>query len=182
MDHNRVKRSIEAIIFASDRPVEAKSLKGFYKNIDSKEIDKLLDELVEEWKSLNKGFTLEKVSGGYQFRTRVEYANDVINFNKNIKKFRLSKAALEVLAIIAYKQPITRVEIDHLRGVDSSGVLNALLEKRLIYIKGRRDIPGKPFEYGTTDLFLETFGINSLKDLPSLKEIEEMASQSTENP
>ncbi|MGH7885089.1 MAG: SMC-Scp complex subunit ScpB, partial [Thermodesulfobacteriota bacterium] len=93
---------------------------------------------------------------------------------KEIKKFRLSRAALEVLAIVAYKQPVSKVEIEKIRGVDCSGVVNVLLDKRFLEIKGRKDVPGKPFIYGTTNTFLETFSLKSLKDLPTLKEIEKI--------
>ncbi len=123
---------------------------------------------------LDRSFLLQYVAGGYQFRTKSEYSEYIIDFNKKIKKFRLSRAALEVLAIVAYKQPITKVEIEKIRGVDCSGVVNLLLDKRFLQIKGRKDVPGKPFIYATTDVFLETFSLKSLKDLPTLKEIEKI--------
>ena len=107
-------------------------------------------------------------------RTKSEYSDEIINFNKEIKKFRISKASLEVLAITAYKQPLTRLEIEQIRGVDCSGVINQLLDKRLLEIRGRKDVPGKPFLYGTTSEFLETFNLKNLKDLPTLQEIEDM--------
>lgn len=169
------KKIIESIIFVSDKPVKVEALKGYFKDLQPSELKEILDELVQEWDKLNRGFKLELVSGGYHFRTRSDLSTEIIEYNKEIKKFRLSRAALEVLAITAYKQPLTRIDVDQIRGVDSSGVLNLLLDKRLIEIKGRKDVPGRPFLYITTEEFLETFGLNSLKDLPSLKELEEIS-------
>ena len=102
-------------------------------------------------------------------------SDHITNFQKRVKKFRLSRAALEVIAIIAYKQPVTRVEIESIRGVDSSGVINVLLERLIIEIKGRKEVIGKPFLYGTTSEFLEVFGLKSINDLPTLKEIDEIS-------
>lgn len=174
MSDDYYKRAIESIIFVSDKPVKLSNLKSFFKDLKPSELEKIIDDLIDEWKNLNRGFKLEKVSGGYHFRTRSEYSREILDFNKEIKKFKLSRAALEVVAIAAYKQPVTKVEIDQIRGVDSSGVVNLLLEKRLLEIKGRKEVPGRPFLYSTTDEFLETFGLNSLKDLPSVKELEDI--------
>ena len=134
-----------------------------------------LDELVTDWNILDRGFKLHEVANGYQFRTNSEFSDYIIRF-KQSKPFKVSRAALEALAIIAYKQPITRIEIDQIRGVDSSGVVSLLLEKRLIEIKGRKEVIGRPFLYATTNDFLETFGLKSLADLPTLKELEEIDS------
>lgn len=174
MSNEYYKKTIESIIFVSDRPVKFDSLRLFFKDLKPAELRKIIDELINEWDSIDRGFRLEKVSEGYQFRTRPENSQEIIDFNKEIKKFRLSRAALEVIAIAAYKQPVTKVEIDQIRGVDSSGVVNLLLDRRLLEIKGRKEVPGRPFLYSTTDEFLETFGLNSLKDLPSIKELEEI--------
>ena len=130
--------------------------------------------MIADWENAEHGFKLVEVSNGYQLRTIPEYSDEIINFNKEIKKFRISKASLEVLAITAYKQPLTRLEIEQIRGVDCSGVINQLLDKRLLEIRGRKDVPGKPFLYGTTGEFLETFNLKSIKDLPTLQEIEDM--------
>ena len=135
---------------------------------------KCLKELVEEWEALNRGFLLSEIAGGFQFRTDPRYSEDISNYNKKVRKFRLSRAALEVTAIIAYKQPVTKVEIEAIRGVDSSGVINVLMERRVIEIKGRKEVIGKPFLYGTTSEFLEVFGLKTLNDLPTLKELDEI--------
>lgn len=173
MDRQYIKMAIENIIFVSEKPVSAQKLCQVFSDSCNKEIQELLNELVNEWDSLGRGFKLHEVAGGYQFRTSPQYSDFIGKF-KQLKPFRLSRAALEVLSIIAYKQPITRIEIDEIRGVDSSGVVALLLEKRLINIKGRMDVIGRPFIYATTNEFLETFGLNSLRDLPTLKELEEI--------
>lgn len=174
LQNNEVKRIIEAIIFVSPTPVALKELKHYFKNYEAKNLKKLLEELVLEFSNSDRGFELVEISNGYQFRSKPEFAEEIIGFNKEIKKFRISKASLEVLSIVAYKQPVTRVEIEQIRGVDCSGVINALLNKKLMDIRGRKDVPGKPFIYGTTDEFLSTFNLKSLNDLPTLKEIEKI--------
>lgn len=150
-------------------------LQQVFMEVERGEIKKYLKELALEWEGLGRGIALEEVAGGYQFRTDPAYSEHVTNFTKRVKKFRLSRAALEVLAIIAYKQPVTRVEVESIRGVDSSGVINALLERRILEIKGRKEVIGRPFLYGTTPEFLEVFGLKSLSDLPTLKEIDEIS-------
>lgn len=174
MNNDEIKKIIESIIFVSQKPVTIKELKVYFKDYESRELRNFVKELIGKWNELDSSFSLVEVSEGYQFRTKSEYSEDIINFNKEVKIFRLSKAALEVLAITAYKQPLTRIEIDQIRGVDSSGVINLLLDKRLLEIRGRKDVPGRPFLYGTSDEFLETFSLRNLKDLPTLKEIEEI--------
>lgn len=169
-----LKKIFESIIFASESPVTIKELSEVFPDIEKKEIRSALKSLERDWLDLNRSFSLENIAEGYQFRTKPAFSEHIVEFNKEIKKFRLSRAALEVLAIIAYKQPVTKVEVEKIRGVDCSGVVNVLLDKRFLEIKGRKDVPGKPFIYGTTDTFLETFSLKSLKDLPTLKEIEKI--------
>ena len=175
MDLSDIKKAIESIIFISDQPVTVDKLSLAFPNIERSQIRKCLKELVQEWEELNRGFFLAEIAGGFQFRTDPKYSEDISNYNKKVKKFRLSRAALEVVAIIAYKQPVTRVEIESIRGVDSSGVINVLLDRRVIGIKGRKEVIGKPFLYGTTAEFLEVFGLKSLNDLPTLKELDEIS-------
>lgn len=174
MDLSDIKKAIESIIFISDQPVSVDKLSLAFPNVERAQLRKCLKELVEEWEALNRGFLLSEIAGGYQFRTDPRYSEDISNYNKKIKKFRLSRAALEVTAIIAYKQPVTKVEIEAIRGVDSSGVINVLMERRVIEIKGRKEVIGKPFLYGTTAEFLEVFGLKTLNDLPTLKELDEI--------
>ncbi len=175
MEPTDIKKAIECIIFVSDQPVSVDKLQQVFTELEKGDIRKYLKELIQEWGALGRGILLEEVAGGYQFRTDPAFSDYITNFNKRVKKFRLSRAALEVLAIIAYKQPVTRVEVESIRGVDSSGVINALLERRILEIKGRKEVIGKPFLYGTTGEFLEVFGLKNLSDLPTLKEIDEIS-------
>lgn len=174
MDLSDIKKAIESIIFIADQPVSVDKLSLAFPNVERAQLRKCLKELVQEWEDLNRGFLLSEVAGGFQFRTDPRYSEDISNYNKKIKKFRLSRAALEVTAIIAYKQPVTKVEIEAIRGVDSSGVINVLMERRVIEIKGRKEVIGRPFLYGTTAEFLEVFGLKTLNDLPTLKELDEI--------
>lgn len=174
MDLSDIKKAIESIIFISDQPVSVDKLSLAFPNVERAQLRKCLKELVEEWEALNRGFLLSEIAGGFQFRTDPRYSEDISNYNKKVRKFRLSRAALEVTAIIAYKQPVTKVEIEAIRGVDSSGVINVLMERRVIEIKGRKEVIGKPFLYGTTSEFLEVFGLKTLNDLPTLKELDEI--------
>ncbi len=174
MDLSDIKKAIESIIFISDQPVSVDKLSLAFPNVERAQLRKCLKELVEEWDALNRGFLLSEIAGGFQFRTDPRYSEDISNYNKKVRKFRLSRAALEVTAIIAYKQPVTKVEIEAIRGVDSSGVINVLMERRVIEIKGRKEVIGKPFLYGTTAEFLEVFGLRTLNDLPTLKELDEI--------
>jgi segregation and condensation protein B len=174
VDLSDIKKAIESIIFISDQPVSVDKLSLAFPNVERAQLRKCLKELVEEWDALNRGFLLSEIAGGFQFRTDPRYSEDISNYNKKVRKFRLSRAALEVTAIIAYKQPVTKVEIEAIRGVDSSGVINVLMERRVIEIKGRKEVIGKPFLYGTTAEFLEVFGLRTLNDLPTLKELDEI--------
>jgi segregation and condensation protein B len=132
-----------------------------------------------DYETRQGGFYLNPVAGGYQIRTRPEYM-EYIKRLLQPKPQRLSKAALEALAIIAYKQPVIRADIEHLRGVDCGGVLRVLLERKFIRVLGRKEIPGRPLIYATTKRFLEVFGLKNLKDLPTPKEIEEFGSSLSE--
>ena len=174
MNLSDIKKAIESIIFISDQPVSVDKLSLVFPDVERAQLRKCLKELVQEWEEFGRGFLLSEIAGGFQFRTDPKYSEDISNYNKKVKKFRLSRAALEVTAIIAYKQPVTRVEIESIRGVDSSGVINVLMERRVIEIKGRKEVIGKPFLYGTTSEFLEVFGLKSLNDLPTLKELDEI--------
>jgi len=168
-----LKKAIENIIFVSEKPVSAQKICQVFSDLGNKDVQALLNELVNDWNTLDRGFRLQEIAGGYQFRTSPPYSDFIAKF-KQLKPFRLSRAALEVLSIIAYRQPITRIEVDQIRGVDSSGVMALLLDKRLIEIKGRMEMVGRPFIYATTNEFMETFSLKSLKDLPTLKELEEI--------
>ena len=173
-DRSSLTNIIECLIFVSKHPLTIQEIYTFLKDVEKEEINDALGELEERWEEMGRSFILSNVAGGYQFRTRPEYSQYVVEFNKEIKKFRLSKAALEVLAIVAYKQPVTKIEIEKIRGVDCSSSVSVLLDRRFIEIAGRKEVPGKPFLYRTTNLFLETFGLKNIKDLPTVKEIEKI--------
>jgi segregation and condensation protein B len=133
-----------------------------------------LEELVEEYALGERGIILVQVAGGYQLRSIPEHADYIRRLTKS-KGVKFSQSALETLAIVAYRQPVTRAEVEYLRGVDSGGVLKTLLEKKLLRILGKKEVPGKPLLYGTSREFLELFGLKDLSCLPTLKEIQELA-------
>jgi segregation and condensation protein B len=166
---------IESLLFVSDEPLSLDKLKSILETVESKEIKSSLQVLADRYESRGGGFSLYEVAGGWQLRSRPEY-NPWIKRLLQPSPQRLSKPALETLAIVAYNQPIIRADIEHIRGVDCGGVLRQLMERKLIRVLGRKEIPGRPLIYATTKLFLETFGLKDLRDLPSPKEIEEMAS------
>ena len=162
----------EAILFLSNEPLPATF---FSKNfeIEPKEVKIILDSLVDEYEERGGGIFLKEISGGFQFVTRSLYAEDIRRTLLFDKKEGLSKGMLEVLSIIAYKQPIILAQIDELRGVSSRMVLAKLMKKNLIRPIGRKELPGRPLLYGTTDEFLRHFGLKNLSDLPNLSEIQE---------
>jgi len=171
MDDFEVKPILESLIFVSDTPVRLDTLIEILPELNKEAILEGIDKIKQEYAEGSKGFELIEVSGGYQFRTKPRWA-EWVNRLKKAKGVKLSRSALETLAIVAYRQPIIRPEIEQIRGVDSGWVLRTLLEKNLIRMMGRKDIPGRPIVYGTTKAFLELFSLNTLSDLPSLKEIE----------
>ena len=171
MSQNELKPIIESLIFASVDPISVEKLANILEGRDKAAIKAAITELVEGYKNRDGGFFLEEVAGGYAFRTNAEFAPWIRRLFK-IGLQKLSKAAMESIAIVAYRQPVTRAEIEGVRGVDSAGVLSTLMEKRLIKIVGRKEVPGRPVVYGTTKEFLETFDLNDLSCLPSLKDIQ----------
>ena len=168
-----LKPLIEALIFVSEQPLSLNRIAALIEDTPREEIRKALKELVEDYQKEDRGLYLEEVAGGWQIRTRAEYAPWIKRLFK-LGPQKISKPALEVLSIVAYRQPITRAEIESIRGVDCAGVIKTLLEKNLIKIAGRKDAPGRPAMYGTTREFLEVFGLKDLSSLPTLKEMEEL--------
>ena len=165
---------IESLLFVAEEPLTVEKLKTVLESVDTKEIRSTLQTLGDRYEARGGGFMLYEVAGGWQLRSRPEY-NEWIKRMLQPSPQRLSKPALETLAIVAYNQPIIRADIEHIRGVDCGGVLRQLMERKLVRVLGRKEIPGRPLIYATTKLFLELFGLKDLKDLPSPKEIEEMA-------
>jgi len=176
-----LKYIIESLLFVSGEPLTIDRIKKVLDQADTKEISKALSGLSAEYEARKGGFFLREVAGGYQIRTRPEYREWIKRFIQP-SPFRLSKAALETLAIIAYKQPIIRSDIEHIRGVDSGGILRTLLERKLIRVLGRKQIPGRPLIYATTKQFLEVFDLKDLKDLPTPNEIESLGTTSSQHP
>lgn len=165
------KQVIEALLFASDAPVGLATLVEVLDGPSPAEVTGLLAELKQEYESTERGVALSEIAGGYQILSRRECAPWIDRMLRSRRKARLSRAGLETLAIVAYKQPITKVEIDSIRGVDSSGSLHTLLERNLVLIRGRSKAVGRPLLYGTTPEFLAYMGVNDLEDLPELKEL-----------
>lgn len=172
LDTVELKTLVEALVFVSSEPIR---LERIVETLDAerKSVALVLQELVAEYAAARRGFILQEIAGGFQFRTRPEHGEWVRRLVKN-RPFRFSRAALETLAIIAYRQPVTRAEIEYLRGVDSGGVVKTLLDRHLLRILGKKDVPGRPMMYGTTREFLELFGLAELAGLPTLKEFSEL--------
>ena len=171
-----LKNIIESLLFVSDEPLTVESLKSILDNCDTKQIKQSLEQLCDDYDARGGGFHLREVAGGWQLRSRPAY-HPWIKQMLQPSPQRLSRAALETLAIIAYKQPIIRADIEHIRGVDSGGVLRQLMERKLVRVLGRKEIPGRPLIYATTKLFLELFDLKDLNDLPSPKEIQELSAE-----
>ena len=173
MPPEKVRGVIEAILMTADAPVTPGRLLGFLKELNGRDLRQAIDALKEEYDQSSHAFTIAEVAGGFQLATRKEYGPWVRKFH-NRNQVRLSQAGLETLAIVAYKQPITRVEVDSIRGVNSGSVFNTLMEVNMVRIVGRSDGLGKPHLFGTTKDFLLHFGLKGLADLPKPKELEEL--------
>ncbi len=165
------KQILEAVLFASDVSVSLPVLTQVLGDRTAEEVRAILDEMAEAYEHEDRGVVLSEIAGGFQLLSRKECAPWVERMLRSRRKIRLSKPALESLAIVAYRQPITKVEIDSIRGVDSAGVLHTLLERNLVTIKGRSKGVGRPLLYSTTQEFLSYMGINELVDLPELREV-----------
>lgn len=164
---------IEALILSSESPLALEKICAVLTGVDKTEVKDALDRLIAGYEERQSGITIQEVAGGFQYRTRPEMAVWVKKL-KGTKPASLSPAALETLAIVAYRQPIVKTEIESIRGVDVSAPLKGLLEKKLIRIVGRKDVPGKPIIYGTTKKFLEVFNLKELTDLPTMRELKEI--------
>ncbi len=169
--HYEVKRIVEALLCASPVPLPPKKMSQVVGNTDVRAIRKAVEELKQEYEEGERSFQIQEIAEGYQMRTKPDYGEWVQALKRDRDDSRLSGAALETLAIVAYKQPVTRAEIAAIRGVESDEVVRNLARRGLIRYTGRREEPGRPMEYGTTPFFLEKFGISAIKDLPKLEEI-----------
>ncbi len=172
---------IESLIFAADDPINPAEIVKAIKEIDGNDISITLKDvevsvnlLNDKYNEQGAAFRILRISNGYTFATMPEYAKYIGFLSSEKSKRRLSQAALETLSIIAYKQPITKPELELIRGVNSDYIINSLLEKNLVTIQGRAETIGRPLLYGTTDEFLKYFGLNKISDLPKPREIEEI--------
>jgi len=170
------------LIFASDFPLSLRKISQIIDDLSEAEAGEIVEELREDYTAMNHGFFLQKVAEGYEFVTRPEMSVWIQRLMAGRRKHRLSRAGLETVSIIAYNQPVTRAEIEKIRGVDCGGPLRTLLERNLIVIAGREKLPGRPLIYKTSAEFLRYFGIDSLSDLPRLEEIEEIIHYGGEQP
>jgi len=175
-----IKNIIESLLLVAEEPLTVDRIKNILVQAEKKEIQNALNELSLEYENRKGGFFLREVASGYQIRTRPEYSEWIKRLIQP-KPTRLSKAALETLAIIAYKQPIIRNDIEHIRGVSCGGILRMLLERKMVRVLGRKTIPGRPLIYATTKQFLEVFELRNLEDLPTPKEISELSDSASEN-
>lgn len=174
MEREEVKAIIESLLLVADGPQSVQRFSEVLDEVDKNTIQNALHELQNELETQNRGIRLAEVAGGYQLRTPKAHADWVKKFLGG-RPTRMGKATLETLAIIAYRQPITRSEIEAIRGVDVDGVIATLLERNLIRAVARKDVPGKPFLYATTPEFLQLFNLKDLSHLPTLKEMEEIS-------
>lgn len=175
LEEDTIVSIVESVLFATDKPVSLASIKQSFKGtqVRTNHIRRAIDSLAVEYAGGRRGITIEEVSGGYQIRTKMDNLRYVRQMVKS-RPFKLSGPALEVLAIIAYKQPMIKAHVDEIRGVESGHLLRALMEKGIVSFAGKSDLPGKPMFYQTTRKFLEIFGLRNLKELPSLSEIDEL--------
>lgn len=169
-----LKSVVESLIFVAETPLSLDRLVSILEEHERSELRAVLEELLSDYEQPGRGIALVEVAGGYQFRSRPEHADYLKRLSKT-RPPKFGQSSLETLAIIAYRQPITRAEIEYLRGVDCGGILKTLLEKKLIKILGKKDVPGRPLIYGTTREFLELFSLKNLASLPTLKEIQDLA-------
>ncbi len=169
-----LKAILETLLFVSHGPVTVERLASVLEGVPKAEVRQALRSLQEEFDQVGRGLQVVEVAGGFQLVTRSDYGPWIKRLEKNKPAPKLSRSALESLAIIAYKQPIVRAEVEQIRGVEASGVIRTLLERKLIRMVGRKEMPGRPIMYGTTKYFLQHFGLRDLSELPPLREFKEL--------
>lgn len=171
-NNNEMKKIVEALLFASSEPITIRKFSEVLDGVDAKQIKETIQQLSDEYDTHDRAFQIEEISNGYQVLSRPEYHEWVSRIRKKTGETKLSQSALETLAIIAYKQPIIRADIEAIRGVQSGQMIRTLIDKSIVKIAGRAEVLGRPLLYGTTKSFLEHFGLKSIKDLPKIKELE----------
>ena len=174
IDARELKAILEAVLFVSPEPVPVARLLSILGTVPKAEVVQALGILTHDLDQDGRGIQLVQIAGGYRLVTKQEYGPWLKRMDKAKAAQKLSRSALESLAIIAYKQPLVRSEIEEIRGVETSGVLRTLCERKLVRIVGRKDVPGRPIMYGTTKFFLEHFGLHDLSQLPPLREFKEL--------
>jgi len=172
IDESEIKSVVEALLFALEGPLTLDDFSRAIENVDNRQIRKALEELKEEYNANRRSYTIRRIAGGYQLVTLPQFAEYIRKLKDTTKQTPLSRAALETLAIVAYRQPATKGQVEEIRGVASDGVIRNLLEKKLIRIVGRKQVLGRPLMYGTTARFLDYFGLGSIKELPKLEDFE----------
>ncbi|GJL65659.1 MAG: hypothetical protein NPIRA05_06300 [Nitrospirales bacterium] len=176
---SEIKGILEAVLFVSHDPVTVDKLASVLEGIPKSKIVETLRDLQADYECEGRGLCLSEVAGGFLLATRPDCGTYIRRLSKTKSTSKLSPSALEALAIVSYKQPITRLDIEKIRGVETSGVLRTLLDQKLVRIVGRQDVPGRPILYGTSKQFLQRFGLRDLRDLPPLKEIQDLGHPAT---
>ncbi len=174
MEQSDKRRVAEALILGSGEPISGQRIADIIPYCKPKHVKGLVDELNADYIKTGRAFEIVDVAGGYQMRTLPEFA-PYLQQTLKTRALRLSQAALETLAVVAYRQPVTRAEVEHIRGVDAGAVMRSLIERKLVRIAGHRDVPGRPMLYGTSKRFLEVFELSRLEDLPTLRDLQELA-------
>lgn len=174
MDKDQQRRIVEAAILASPEPIAPTAIAELIPRCNPSQVRALAVELNAEYVETRRAFEIWEVAGGFQFRSLPEFAPYLKQIQKT-RPLRLSQAALETLSIVAYRQPVTRAEVEQVRGVDVGAVIRSLLERQLLRIAGNREVPGRPIVYATTRRFLEVFGLAKLGDLPTLRALDELS-------
>jgi segregation and condensation protein B len=172
MELSDIKKVLESILFVTEQPIPLKALEGLFDPpLPRTDLEALLESLASEYRDRGSPLELKEIAGGWQFATRPEFAPWIRKFFKDRLTYRLSNSAMETLSIVAYKQPITRSEIEEIRGVEVTAVLDTLVDRKLVRIAGRKETVGRPLLYATTADFLKSFGLNRLEDLPSIESL-----------
>ncbi len=174
MNPEEIQDIIEALLFASSKPLSISQIKEVLEEVDNQVIRQALLELQKKHAEEARNFQIIEIAGGFRITTLPKFAPWLKKLFSSQKKNKISKQALETLAIVAYKQPVTRAEIEAIRGVNVDGVIHSLAERKLIQVAGRKPVPGRPLIYRTTNYFLDAFGLKALSDLPSIEELKEV--------
>lgn len=176
-DFHKYSDIVEALILATDRPIAASRLASVAVKLKADDVPKIVDHLNASYEETGRAFRIREIAGGYRMFTLPDYESYVDALAVTTREGRISQAGLETLAVVAYRQPVAKADIEYVRGCDCDGVLRTLLSRRLVAIKGRSDAPGRPLLYATTDRFLEYFGISKITDLPDWDEIASMVGE-----